>query len=108
MGVNHTSRKVAWFTYISLLLSVRVCIVCVRVSSVFFFKFSFNTYAISRKYLAAGEVSGGVGPPVLLHRSSVKLARYTFILHLTLSSHYGRGKGVECSPVLSARYPSSF
>lgn len=36
VGVNHTSRKVAWFTYISLLLSVRVVYVCVmRVFCVF-------------------------------------------------------------------------
>lgn len=47
---------------------------------------------------------GGSVHPFLLHRSSVKLARDTFILHLTLSSHYGRGKGVGWSPVLSARY----
>lgn len=54
VGVNHTSRKVAWFTYISLLLPVRVCMCVYACLLCLPLSFHFNTYAISRKYFAAG------------------------------------------------------
>jgi len=55
------------------------------------FKFSFNTYAISRKYFAAG---GGRSTLFYYIALSIKLARDTFILHLTLSSLWERARGV--------------
>lgn len=91
VGVNHTSRKVAWFTYISLLLFVRVCMCVYACLLCLSFKFSFNTYAISRKYFAAG---GGRSTRFItsLFRLNL-LVRHIYFTLNTFLTMVGKGRG---------------